>query len=198
MLKIGITGGIGVGKTIVSRMFQVLGVPIYDADTRAKWVMHHNTTLRQELQDAFGPATYTDAGALDRAFLAGMVFNHPERLELLNSLVHPHVGKDFEVWVAAHADKPYILKEAALMFESESWRQVDEVIAVYAPLELRIKRLLKRDTHRTEADIKAIIARQLSEEEKMRRAQHIIYNDDQQLIIPQVLVLHAQFTKAEV
>lgn len=198
MLKVGITGGIGVGKTIVSRMFQVLGVPIYDADTRAKWVMHHNTTLRQELQDAFGPATYTDAGALDRAYLAGMVFNHPERLELLNSLVHPHVGNDFKEWVAEHADKPYILKEAALMFESESWRQVDEVIAVYAPLELRIKRLLKRDTHRTEADIKAIIARQLSEEEKMRRAQHIIYNDDQQLIIPQVLALHEQFSKAEV
>lgn len=198
MLKIGITGGIGVGKTIVSRMFQVLGVPIYDADTRAKWVMHHNTTLRQELQDAFGPATYTDAGALDRTYLAGMVFNHPERLELLNSLVHPHVGNDFKEWVAGHANKPYILKEAALMFESESWRQVDEVIAVYAPLELRIKRLLKRDTHRTEADIKAIIARQLSEEEKMRRAQHIIYNDDQQLIIPQVLALHEQFSKAEV
>ncbi|SFG64369.1 dephospho-CoA kinase [Pontibacter chinhatensis] len=198
MLKIGITGGIGVGKTIVSRMFQVLGVPIYDADTRAKWVMHHNTALRQELEDAFGPATYTDAGALDRAYLAGRVFNHPERLELLNSLVHPHVGNDFNEWAAGHADKPYILKEAALMFESESWRQVDEVIAVYAPLELRIKRLLKRDTHRTEADIKAIIARQLSEEEKMRRAQHIIYNDDQQLIIPQVLALHEQFSKAEV
>ena len=196
MLKIGITGGIGVGKTIVSRMFQVLGVPIYDADTRAKWVMHHDQELRKELEEAFGPETYNAAGELNRAYLAGVVFNNPVRLELLNSLVHPHVGKDFEVWVAAHADKPYILKEAALMFESESWRQVDEVIAVYAPLELRIKRLLKRDTHRTEEDIKAIMARQLSEEEKMRRAQHIIYNDDQQLIIPQVLALHEQFSRA--
>jgi dephospho-CoA kinase len=89
-----------------------------------------------------------------------------------------------------------VLKEAALMFESESWRQMDEVITVYAPLALRLQRLLQRDSHRTEADIKAIMARQLSEEEKMRRAQHVIYNDDKQLIIPQVLSLHEQFSKA--
>ncbi|MCX2740463.1 dephospho-CoA kinase [Pontibacter anaerobius] len=196
MLKIGITGGIGVGKSIVSRLFAVLGAPVYDADSRAKWVMHHNKALRQELLQAFGPETFTEAGELDRGYLAGVVFNNPQRLEQLNSLVHPHVGKDFEVWAASHAGKPYVLKEAALMFESESWRQMDEVIAVYSPLELRIKRLLKRDTHRTEADIRAIIGRQLSEEEKMRRAQHIIYNDDKQLIIPQVLALHEQFAKA--
>ncbi|OKL40722.1 dephospho-CoA kinase [Pontibacter flavimaris] len=196
MRRIGITGGIGTGKTIVSRLFAVLGVPVYDADTRAKWVMHHNKALRQELLEAFGPATYTNAGELDRTYLASMVFNNPQRLELLNSLVHPHVGKDFEVWAASHADKPYVLKEAALMFESESWRQMDEVITVYAPLALRLQRLLQRDTHRTEADIKAILARQLSEEEKMRRAQHVIFNDDKQLIIPQVLSLHEQFSKA--
>ncbi|WP_276498290.1 dephospho-CoA kinase [Pontibacter litorisediminis] len=197
MLKIGITGGIGVGKSIVSRLFAVLGVPVYDADTRAKWVMHHDKALRQELLEAFGPATFTEAGELNRAYLAGMVFNNPERLARLNSLVHPHVGNDFAAWAATHADKPYVLKEAALMFESESWRQMDEIIVVASPLELRIERLLKRDTHRTEADIKAIIARQLSEEEKMRRAQHIIYNDDKQLIIPQVLALHKQFSGAK-
>ncbi|AKD02896.1 dephospho-CoA kinase [Pontibacter korlensis] len=196
MLKIGITGGIGTGKTIVSCMFAVLGVPVYDADSRAKWVMHHNLELRQELLDAFGSETFSEAGELNRTYLAGMVFNNPQRLEQLNSLVHPHVGKDFETWSASHAAKPYVIKEAALMFESESWRQMDEVVAVYAPLELRLKRLLKRDAHRTEADIKAIIARQLSEEEKMRRAQHVIYNNDRQLIIPQVLALHEQFSKA--
>ncbi|WP_299758871.1 dephospho-CoA kinase [uncultured Pontibacter sp.] len=195
MLKIGITGGIGAGKSIVSRMFAVLGVPVYDADSRAKWVMHHNEKLRKELQDAFGPNTYTQAGELDRTYLAGLVFNDPQRLEQLNNLVHPHVGNDFDVWAASQASKPYVLKEAALMFESESWRQMDEIIAVYAPLELRLKRLLKRDTHRTESDIKSIIARQLSEEEKMKRAQHVIYNNDKQLIIPQVLALHEQFSK---
>ncbi|MDX5438783.1 MAG: dephospho-CoA kinase [Pontibacter sp.] len=196
MLKIGITGGIGVGKTVVSRMFAVLGVPVYDADTRAKWVMHHNQVLRKELQDTFGVDTFTEAGELNRTYLAGVVFNSPQQLALLNKLVHPHVGNDFEDWVVSHVNKPYVLKEAALMFESDSWKQMDQIISVYAPIEVRLKRLLLRDTHRTEADIKAIIAKQLSEEEKMSRAQHVIYNDDKQLVIPQVLALHKQFSEA--
>ncbi|GGG09517.1 dephospho-CoA kinase [Pontibacter amylolyticus] len=193
MLRIGITGGIGVGKTIVCRVFQVLGIPVYDADTRAKWVMQYDLALKQELQAAFGQETYTSEGHLDRAYLASVVFNNQERLERLNALVHPHVGLDFERWATANANAPYLIKEAALMFESESWRQMDEIIVVTAPLDVRLKRLLKRDPHRTEPDIKAIISKQLSEEEKIARAQHIVYNDDQQLIIPQVLALHEQF-----
>ncbi|MBX0335111.1 dephospho-CoA kinase [Pontibacter sp. HSC-14F20] len=193
MLKIGITGGIGVGKTIVCRLFQVLGIPVYDADTRAKWVMQHDSALKQELQTAFGQETYTSEGQLDRTYLASVVFNNQERLDKLNALVHPHVGLDFERWAAANATAPYLIKEAALMFESESWRQMDEIIVVTAPLDVRLSRLLKRDPHRTEADIQAIISKQLSEEEKVARAQHIVYNDDQQLIIPQVLALHKQF-----
>lgn len=193
MLKIGITGGIGVGKTIVTRMFAILGVPVYDADTRAKWVMHHNQALRQELQQAYGPDTFTSEGELNRPYLASVVFNDPQRLEQLNALVHPHVRDDFETWVTAQKNAPYVLKEAALMYESEAWKQMDEIIAVYAPMEVRLKRLLQRDTHRTEGDIRSIIAKQLSEEEKMRRAEHIIYNDDAQLLIPQVLKLHKQF-----
>ncbi|MBD1398975.1 dephospho-CoA kinase [Pontibacter sp. JH31] len=193
MLKIGITGGIGVGKTIVCRMFQVLGIPVYDADTRAKWVMQYDLALKQELRDAFGEETYTPAGDLNRTYLASIVFNNPDRLNRLNALVHPHVGTDFEKWVAAHPNAPYVIKEAALMFESESWRQMDEIIVVSAPLNVRLKRLLKRDTHRTEADIKAIISKQLSEEEKIARANHVVFNDDKQLLIPQVLALHQQF-----
>lgn len=193
MLKIGITGGIGVGKSIVCRIFQVLGIPVYDADTRAKWVMQYDAALKQELQDAFGKDTYTPAGQLNRTYLASVVFNDQERLSRLNALVHPHVGTDFEKWVAAHATAPYVIKEAALMFESESWRQMDEIIVVSTPLEIRLQRLLKRDAHRTEADIKAIIAKQLSEEEKIARANHVVYNDDRQLLIPQVLTLHQQF-----
>jgi dephospho-CoA kinase len=103
------------------------------------------------------------------------------------------VGTDFEKWAAAYPNAPYLIKEAALMFESESWRQMDEIIVVSAPLEIRLERLLKRDAHRTEADIKAIIAKQLSEEDKIARANHVIYNDDKQLLIPQVLTLHQQF-----
>ena len=193
MLKIGITGGIGVGKTIVCRLFEVLGIPVYDADTRAKWVMQYDPALKQELQATFGKETYTSEGHLNRGYLASVVFNNQERLEKLNALVHPHVGLDFERWANANATSPYLIKEAALMFESESWRQMDEIIVVTAPLDVRLQRLLKRDTHRTEADIKAIIGKQLSEEEKVSRAQHVVYNDDQQLIIPQVLALHEHF-----
>ncbi|WP_114777579.1 dephospho-CoA kinase [Botryobacter ruber] len=193
MLKVGITGGIGVGKTVVCRMFELLGAPVYDADTRAKWVMHHDPVLKQELTAAFGPEAYDATGVLNRPFISGIVFNNPERLAQLNGLVHPRVRLDFEKWAAAHAAAPYLIKEAALMYESESWRQMDEMIAVYAPLEVRLKRLQQRDPHRTEADIKAIISKQLTEEEKMARANHIIYNDEQHLLIPQVLALHQQF-----
>ncbi|MFD2513894.1 dephospho-CoA kinase [Pontibacter locisalis] len=193
MLKIGITGGIGVGKTIISRMFALLGVPIYDSDARAKWVMRHDEGLQQELIDAYGVEAFTGEGELNRTFLAKIVFNNPQRLQQLNALVHPHVRNDFFKWVAMHADKPYVIKEAALMYESEAWKQIDKMIAVFAPLDVRIKRLLHRDKHRTEADISAIIERQLSEEEKMARADHVIFNDDQQLVIPQVLALHDHF-----
>ncbi|GHA63877.1 dephospho-CoA kinase [Pontibacter akesuensis] len=197
MLKVGITGGIGVGKTIVTRMFALLGVPVYDSDARAKWVMRHNPDLQQELLATYGAATFTQAGELDRTYLASQVFNNPEKLAQLNSLVHPHVRRDFESWAAAQAGKPYVLKEAALMYESEAWKQMDQIITVSAPLELRLKRLLLRDTHRTEADITAIIAKQLSEEEKISRAHHVIYNDDRQLLIPQVLTLHQHFLLAK-
>ncbi len=193
MLKIGITGGIGVGKSIVCRLFAVLGVPVYDADTRAKWVMQHDPALRQDLITAYGVNAFAATGELDRTYLAKIVFNDPEQLAQLNALVHPHVGNDFAVWAKAYATQPYVLKEAALMYESDSWKQMDRIITVSAPLELRIKRLLQRDPHRSEADIKAIIAKQLSEEEKVARSQHVIYNNDQQLIIPQVLKLHALF-----
>ncbi|MER2997349.1 dephospho-CoA kinase [Pontibacter populi] len=193
MLKIGVTGGIGVGKSVVCRIFALLGIPIYDADTRAKWVMRHDEALKQELTDAFGTGSYTEDGELNRAYLAKTAFHDPQKLALLNSIVHPHVAKDFSDWVAANNSAPYIVKEAALMYESEAWRQMDEIIAVFAPMDVRIKRLLQRDTHRTQQDIEAIIGKQLQEEEKMARAQHIVYNDDKQLLIPQVLKLHEAF-----
>lgn len=190
MLKVGITGGIGSGKTIVCRVFALLGVPIYDSDYRAKWVMHHDSWLRQELIKAFGEKAYTSSGHLDRPYLASLVFNHPDKLALLNGLVHPRVKDDFTNWVAAHHNHPYILKEAALMFESNAYKQVQGVITVSAPLEVRLARVLQRDPHRKAADVQAIIDKQLTEEERQQRADYIIYNDDQQPVIPQVLDLH--------
>lgn len=197
MLKIGVTGGIGVGKTMVCSMFRLLGIPVYDSDGRAKWLMNQNEALKAELTETFGANTYTASGKLNRQYLGGVVFNDPERLALLNKLVHPHVRVDFVNWADQHAQAPYVIKEAALMYESAAWRQMNQIITVFAPLPVRIKRILQRDTHRTEADVEAIISKQLQEEEKMARAEHIIYNNDQQLVIPQVLQLHELFVAAK-
>lgn len=195
MLRIGITGGIGSGKSIASRLFHVLGVPIYDADSRARWLMEHDAALRQQLTDAFGPDTYDAAGRLNRPALAGTVFGDPALLARLNALVHPHVGTDFEHWAAEQhrAGHAYVLKEAALLFEAGSYQQLDRIITVFAPLPVRAVRVLRRDPHRTPADVAAIMAKQLSEEEKMQRADYVLTNDDVQPLLPQVLALHASF-----
>ena len=198
MLRIGITGGIGSGKSVVCRLFQVLGVPVYDADSRAKWVMAHNAALRAELEQVFGSETFDAAGILNRTYLAGTVFHDPARLAQLNALVHPHVGHDFETWALARHQEghAYVLKEAALLFESGSYRTLDQIITVFAPLPVRQARVLRRDPHRTAADILAIVGKQMSEEEKLRRADHVLHNDDQHLLIPQVLTLDAGFRAA--
>lgn len=198
MLRIGITGGIGSGKSIASRLFHALGAPVYDADTRARWVMENDKVLRSELLAAFGPDTYDAAGRLNRAALAGIVFNNPARLAQLNGLVHPHVGTDFERWAAAQqqAGHAYVLKEAALLFEAGSYKQLDRIITVFAPLAVRTARVLRRDPQRSAADVAAIMAKQLSEEEKMQRADYVLMNDDAQPLLPQVQTMHATFSAA--
>ncbi|WP_022825810.1 dephospho-CoA kinase [Hymenobacter norwichensis] len=197
MMRIGITGGIGSGKSIVCRLFQVLGTPIYDSDARAKWLMGHDAQLRDQLTAAFGPQTFNEGGQLDRVYLARVAFAEPAQLARLNTLVHPAVGRDFEVWSTAQqtAGYSYILKEAALLYESGAYRQLDQIITVFAPQEVRQARVLRRDPHRTPDDILAIIGKQMSEEEKVQRANHVIHNDDQHLLIPQVLALHGEIVK---
>jgi len=196
MLRVGITGGIGSGKSIASRLFQALGVPTYDADTRARWVMENDPELRQQLCAAFGPGTYDAGGRLNRAVLASTVFRNPELLAQLNAFVHPHVGTDFERWANAqqYMGHAYVLKEAALLFEAGSYKQLDCIITVFAPLPVRQARVLRRDPHRTPADVQAIMAKQLGEEEKMQRADYVLTNDDLQPLLPQVLALHAAFS----
>lgn len=193
MLKIGVTGGIGSGKSLVCRLFGLLGIPTYDADSRARWLMHHHPVLKGDLLAAFGPDTYTSAGELNRAYLAGLVFRDQERLAQLNALVHPRVGEDFSAWAEANRHLPYVIKEAALLFESGSYRDLDRVITVSAPPDLRISRTILRDPHRTRADVEAIMQQQLSEEERQAKAHHVLYNDDRQPVIPQVLVLDGLF-----
>jgi len=195
MRRIGITGGIGSGKSIVARVFAALGVPVYDSDSRAKWVMANNLELRAQLQVAFGADAYDAAGQLNRPYLARVAFNDAAQLARLNALVHPRVGDDFAAWTAAQAaaGQPYVLKEAALLYESGAYRGLNGIITVFAPAEVRAARVLLRDTQRSPAEVQAIMSKQLSEEEKLARAEYVIYNDDSQLVLPQVLALDASF-----
>jgi dephospho-CoA kinase len=192
MLKIGITGNIGSGKTTVSKMFELLGIPVFYADVEAKNLMTTDSTLIAGITDAFGPASYFDDGALNRKHIAGIVFNDEQQLVKLNGLTHPAVFRAFDAWAAGIENVPYVMKEAALLFESTSYKLCDFSLLVTAPWELRIERVIKRD-HITSAEVAAREARQFSEEKKMELADYIIKNDEQQLVIPQVLKLHETF-----
>ncbi|HMI68164.1 MAG TPA: dephospho-CoA kinase [Cyclobacteriaceae bacterium] len=194
-LQIGITGGIGSGKSLVCRIFQQLGVPVYDADSRAKELMVTDSILAGQIKKEFGTQSYSSDGGIDRTLLAQTVFNDPVKLEKLNRMVHPRVAEDYNHWVEQHRDKPYVIKEAALIFEAGSWKGLDKVIVVASPEGLRMKRILSRDTHRTANDVQAIINNQMPEEEKLKRADFVITNDESQLVIPQVLQLHEQLVR---
>ena len=190
MKKIGLTGGIGSGKSTVAAVFEVLGVPVYYADSASRRLMNEDDALKANIRRAFGESAYV-SGTLDRKFMAGQVFGDPVKLEQLNALVHPATLQDAREWMERqHA--PYAIKEAALIFESGAERDLDLVIGVQAPAELRIQRAMERD-HATREEILARMARQMDEDAKLARCQFIIVNDEQQMILPQVLALHQQF-----
>lgn len=194
-LRIGLTGGIGSGKSTVCKVFSLLGIPIYEADDRAKWLMANESLLKARITSTFGSNTYTSEGALNREFLAATVFSNPTKLAELNALVHPAVAKDFDAW-AAQQTAPYLIKEAALLFETGAAQQLDYVINVSSPLKIRMARVLFRDSHRTEAQVNQIIDQQLPDEQKNEQADFTIKNADNKLILPQVLALHAQLSTA--
>ncbi|MDF2158900.1 dephospho-CoA kinase [Algoriphagus sp. CAU 1675] len=188
-LLIGLTGGIGSGKSTVARIFQILGIPVYFADDRAKWLMNHDPILVEEIKKEFGPESFTEEGLLNREYLARTVFSDPEKVKKINSLVHPAVGKDFKSWAEQHKS-PYLIKEAALIFETGSNKSLDAVINVSSPLKIRLARILMRDPHRNEAQINQIIDQQLPDEQKNELADFVIKNTDNKLLIPQVLEVH--------
>ncbi len=192
-IQIGITGGIGSGKSLVCRIFQVLGVPVYDADSRAKKLMTTDGILIDQIKREFGSLSYDDEGALNRKLLSETVFNIPEKLAKLNSLVHPRVAVDYDQWVQAQTGSTYCLKEAALLFEAGSYQMLDAIIVVIAPDELRMKRVLQRDPHRSRAEVEKIFKNQMSQEEKIKKADLVIMNDESELVVPQVLKLHERF-----
>lgn len=192
MFRVGITGGIGSGKTTVSAIFKLLGIPVYYADDAAKKLMQEDKKLVSQIIDHFGAKSYKD-GQLDRQFLSSIVFNNAEELNRLNALVHPATINDAKNWMLQQST-PYAIKEAALIFESGSQDQLDFIIGVYSPEAIRIHRVMKRDNTDRES-IKSRMKKQIDESLKMRLCDTIILNDEQHLVIPQVLVLHKKLLK---
>ena len=190
MLRIGLTGGIGSGKSTVARVFETLGIPVYDADHAAKNLMNNDPELKAAIIELFGEESYHH-NKLNRAFIAGIVFNNPEKLARLNALTHPRTIADAENWLAAqHA--PYAIKEAALLFESGADKHLDYIIGVTAPEETRIKRVAERD-HLDPEDVRKRIRNQMNEEEKMKRCDFVLQNDEKDMLLPKVLELHKFF-----
>jgi dephospho-CoA kinase len=191
MLKIGITGNIGSGKSVVSKIFAQLGIPVYNADDAAKKLLDTDKKLVDQLKKEFGENLFEN-NKLKRKELASIVFKNKDALTKLNGLVHPAVKKHFEKWVESNEDATYIIKEAAILFEAGADKPLDYVIVVTAPEEIRIRRVVKRDNV-TEDFVKSIARNQMKEEEKRKKADFVIINDDEHLLIPQVLELNERF-----
>ena len=188
MLKIGITGGIGSGKSTVCTIFQILGIPVFNADIEAR-KLYDEPQVKEAIILAFGDNMYPQ-GVFDKKAMADLVFQSADKLKQLNELLHPLVQIQFDKWLQQQVS-PYAIKEAALLIEAGSYQQLDALILVTCPMNKRIERVMKRDRV-TEDEVRARINKQLSEEYKRALCQYEIINDDRQLLIPQVLQLHHQ------
>ena len=192
MLKVGLTGGIGSGKSTVAAIFETLGIPVYYADKEAKRLMTEDANLIQSIKDLLGEESYIK-GNLNRAYISSVVFNNPQKLELLNQLIHPLTIADSLNWMLQQKS-PYAIKEAALIFESNSESQLDIIIGVTSPETLRIQRVMSRD-HIDETAVRQRMSKQMNEEEKIKRCDFVIINDESILLTPQVIRIHETLIK---
>jgi len=190
MFKVGITGGIGSGKTLVCNILEKLGVPVYYADKEARRLMTTDIELKEGIVKLFGEQSFGKDGP-NRHFLAGAVFGDASRLSMLNELVHPAVRKDFNHWATTHTGLPYVVEEAAILFESGASREMNLSVVVFAPEALRISRVMERDQVERATVLKRM-QHQWSDEKKMKIADHIIYNDGTQMLLPQVIEMHGK------
>jgi dephospho-CoA kinase len=187
MLKVGITGGIGSGKTTVCQVFKTLGIPVLYADETARYLMEHDELLIKNIKELLGDQVYVNS-ALNREQIASAVFNRPDLLQQLNSIVHPAVVQYSNNWMQQQTS-PYVLKEAAIFFESGTDKEMDIMIGVYAPMKVRILRAMQRDNV-TQEKILSRIAQQMDEDEKMKLCDYVITNDGETAILPQILSIH--------
>lgn len=191
MLKVGITGGIGSGKSTVCKFFEILGIPVFTADTEAKAIMNSSPVIRSKLISTFGEDIYLPNQTLDRKKLAQLIFTSPALLEKVNSIVHPEVRKYFMQWVAEQIS-PYVVYEAAILFESRFYRMMDFNILVTAPEEERTKRVMARENTTIE-DVRIRISKQWPDNKKIKLADYILNNNNEELIIPQLIELDKKF-----
>lgn len=196
MYKVGITGGIGSGKTTICKVFEILGIPVFYADTVAKQIMVEDSLLIEGIKSTFGNESYLPGGTLNNKHIASIVFNNEVELQKLNALVHPGVFRAFDTWEkqVGGISVPYTLKEAALLFESGSYKMCDTNILVTAPIDIKINRVMQRDKVTAE-QVKARMDKQMSDDDKAKLANHFIMNDEVHSIIEQVLNLHSYFLK---
>jgi len=194
MLKVGLTGGIGSGKSIVAKIFSLLGIPVYQADIAAKKLYDTDDKLRNELKSLFGEHLYNSAGMLDRQKLAGIIFSDKENLRKINELVHPAVIRDFNEYLSSLPENtPYVIHEAAILYESKMETMFDVIINVMAPENIKIERGISRGA--SENDIKQRIASQWSDKIKAELSDYNIINDNKTPVIPQILFIHKQLIR---
>lgn len=187
MKIVGLTGGIGAGKSTISLVFKILGVPVYDSDKRAKELYTESPELQEKMKAHFGNEVYI-LDQINRPFLANIVFNNSSELNILNQLVHPVLQKDFEDWMALQNSR-YVIKEAAILIESGGYQICDEVINVIAPIDIRVIRVMSRDSS-SEKQVLSRIKSQISEEERMSFSSFVVHNDGAHSVIEQVLAIH--------
>lgn len=193
MLKVGITGGIGSGKTYICKIIERLGYPVYNADVRAKELTNSNSNIKSAVKSLFGKGIYVN-GKLNRSAVAKLVFENSTLLEKLNRIIHPEVQNDFETWANSNSDYSIVFKEAAILFESGMYKLMDANILVTAPLNIRIGRVMERDGV-SKNDVLKRISNQFSDEEKLKLANYTIVNDGKVLVLPQIINVINELTK---
>lgn len=190
MLTIGLTGGIGSGKSLVGRVFEALRIPVFRADDHGRLVLDSDDEVKRAVKELIGEEAYTNELA-NRKYIAGIVFENDEKLQALNRIIHPAVGRAFQAWKSSLGTVPYCIREAAILFESGTDQDCDRIICVSAPEELRIQRVMDRDSV-SASDVRLRMAQQMPQSEKEERSDYVIQNDGTQPVIPQVMHVHRE------